>query len=159
MFGDAGQGGIAMGFEDLIGGDPGVGEEAIGGFRLGPAAAGAGDAGGGLGGEAVQDELLPSVELVVAKVQRLQFLIDPIAHARGPRSGAGQRDGPPWGRRRNPFPDRIITNGKTRGIAPVGRRETIANYSWVSRRVSPRAGFLRPFGPPRDVPWARGADR
>ena len=131
MLGDAGQGGLAMGTEDLLSGNTGVGEEAIGAVGLVPATAGAGDAGGGLGGKAVQDDLLPLVEPVVAQVQRLQFFINPTRHASGPRAGPGPGDGPPWGRRRNPFPDKIITSGKAHRVAPIGKRETIANYTCV----------------------------
>ena len=47
--------------------------------------------------------------------------------------GLGQGNGPQRTRRRNPFPDKIITIRRAHGVAPIGKRETIVNYTWVPR--------------------------
>ena len=61
--------------------------------------------------------------------------------------GLGQGNGPQQTRRRNPFPDKMITIRRAHGVAPIGKRETIVNYTWVPRRISPWAEFRRPVGP------------
>src|SRR5262249_37639755 len=126
----------------------GVSKEARGGLGLGPAAAGAREAGGGLGGGAVQEDLLTFLEPVVAQVQGLQFLIDPIVPARTPKASPGRADGPLRSRRRNPFPDKIITIRRAHGIAPIGKKETIANFACTTIRPRSWAGSGRPASRP-----------